>query len=130
MQLSKETSGFSNGLMDFPQVDSAAETTFFHFYPSTVFTFCSLTKQGKNTASQILQATSLSEKKPNAQPTHFHISNKNNVTVCCISAEANFQEALQVIYSGPLTHMCLSMQPGLILSLNQLDEGNSIEATP
>lgn len=101
----------------------------FHFYPSTVFMFCSLTKQGKNTASQILQATSLSETNQNAQPTHFHISNKNT-TVCCISAEADVQQALQIIYSEPLTHMCQSMQPRLILSLNKLDEGNSIEATP
>lgn len=92
----------------------------FHFYLSAVFMICSLIKQGKNTASQILQATRLSEKKQNAQPTHFHISNKNNITVCCISAEAYIQEALQIIYSGPLTHMCQSVQPKLILSLSSM----------
>lgn len=92
------------------------------FYPFTVFTVCSLTKQGKNTASQILQATTFCEQKQNVKPSYFHISNKNNVTVCCISVEAHVQEVLQIIYSGPLIHMCHSMQPRLIRSLNKLGQ--------
>lgn len=66
--------------MDFSQADSAAETISFPFFCSHgISDFFSLTKQGKNAASQILQATSLSEKKQDAQPTNFYTSNKNNI---------------------------------------------------
>lgn len=89
----------------------------------------SLTKQGKkyckpNSASYQF----LWKPKQNAQPTHFHI--KKSITVCSIFAEAYFQEVLQIISSGPLIHMCQSVQPSLILSLNKLNEGSSTDTTP
>lgn len=86
MQLSKETLGFSNRLMDFSQADSAAETTScpflsFHYIYDL---FINKTRK-KYCKPNFASYQFLWKPEQNAQPTRFHI--QKSITVCCISAE-------------------------------------------